>query len=349
MNTADLTELLNRFPKADLGVHETPIEPLHRLGARLGIQLTVKRDDTLTLAMGGNKVRQLEYYLGPAIEQGADTVLITGAVQSNFVRLTTAAARKLGWNAVVQLENRVDLHDVFHKGSGNVLLDHLLGAQIHHFPLGEDEAAADANLDRLASDLQAKGRNPYVIHLGMGHPPLGGLGYAQCAAECYKQCLQAGEMPDFVVIPSGSGLTHAGFLSGARAAGWNVPVYGICVRRGAAQQSDRIAKRAAEITTLLGGPARLQDKDILVDDATFAPGYGQMNEQVADAIKFAARDEALLVDPVYTGRGLAGLISLVERGIIKQGQKVMFVHTGGTPALFAYQTDLMTRIKPAIE
>ncbi|MFT4717546.1 MAG: 1-aminocyclopropane-1-carboxylate deaminase, partial [Paracoccaceae bacterium] len=320
MSKTDLSAALKRFPKADLGAHQTPIDTLPRLGARLGIDLQVKRDDTLTLAMGGNKIRQLEYYLGPAFQQGADTVLITGAVQSNFVRLTTAAARKLGMKAVVQLENRVDLQDVFHQGSGNVLLDHLLGAEIHHFPEGENEAAADANLDRLADRLRAEGRKPYVIHLGIEHPPTGGLGYAECAAECYTQIQTTGDAPDLVVIASGSGLTHAGFLSGARAVGWDVPVYGICVRRDAAQQRARIIRRAGEIDRLLGCGTSVAETEVMVDDTTLNPGYGQMNEQVADAIGFAARDEALLLDPVYTGRAMAGLISLIKQGVIMQGQ-----------------------------
>jgi D-cysteine desulfhydrase family pyridoxal phosphate-dependent enzyme len=339
-----LTEKLNSFARVDLGRSATPIDPLNRLGKRLGITLFAKRDDTLTLAMGGNKVRQLEYYLGPAEAERADTVLITGAVQSNFVRLTVAAARKLGWHPVVQLEDRVPKDDSFYKSSGNLLLDHLLGAEIHHFSEGEDEAAADANLDRLAEGLRAKGRKPYVVHLGSNHPPLGGLGYAHCAAECFAQVQASGDLPDHVVVASGSGLTHAGFLAGARAIGWQVPVHGICVRRDAVQQTARISKRVQELADMLGGVTISQD-DIRLDDHDLAPGYGQMNTAVMDAIRLAAQDEALLVDPVYTGRALAGLISLVARGVIKKGSRVLFIHTGGTPALFAYQTDLMAGLE----
>jgi D-cysteine desulfhydrase family pyridoxal phosphate-dependent enzyme len=341
---SDLFRKLDSFASVDLGRRETPIDPLRRLGKRLGITLSAKRDDTLTLAMGGNKVRQLEYYLGPAQAQGADTVLITGAVQSNFVRLTAAAARKLGWHPVVQLEDRVPKDDAFYNASGNLLLDHLFGAEIHRFSEGEDEAAADANLDRLADGLRAQGRSPYVVHLGAGFPPLGGLGYAKCAAECFSQLDASGNLPDHVVIPSGSGLTHAGFLAGARAIGWQVPVHGICVRRDAVQQTTRISKRVQELGDMLGGVA-IDPGDIRLDDKVLAPGYGQMNTAVMDAIRFAAQDEALLVDPVYTGRALAGLISLVERGDIEKGSKVLFIHTGGTPALFAYQTDLMAGLK----
>jgi len=340
----DLLPVLRNFPTADLDLQRTSIDLLPRLGARLGIELYVKRDDTLPLAMGGNKVRQLEYYLGPAVRDGADTVLITGAVQSNFVRLCAAAARKLGWQAVVQLEDRVPKDDAAYNGSGNVLLNHLLGADIHYFSEGEDEAAADANLDRMADELRAKGRKPYVVHLGIDYPALGGLGYARCAAECYAQFQAQGMMPDHVVIPSGSGLTHAGFLAGARAVGWDVPVHGICVRRDATQQHARITRRTAEISAMLDDNSITPD-DIIVDDTVLAPGYGQMNDQVADARTFAAQDEALLLDPVYTGRTMAGMIALIEAGSIKPGARVAFIHTGGLPAIFAYQTDILEGLK----
>ncbi len=327
-------------PRVPLFRTPSELEPLPNLGARLGIVLDAKRDDSLPLAMGGNKIRQLEYYLGPAARQGADTVLITGAVQSNFVRLCAAAARRLGWHPVVQLEDRVPKEDLFYNSSGNLLLDRLLGAEIHRFPEGENEAAADANLDRLAEEKRKEGRKPYVIHLGIEHPPLGGLGYVAAAAETFLQYRAMGVLPDHVVVPSGSGLTHAGFLVGARLAGWRVPVHGICVRRDAEQQRARIARRTRELDGMLGGKAGLAAADVIVDDHVLAPGYGRMNEAVRDAIALAARDEALLLDPVYSGRTMAGLLHLRRRGVIEECQRVAFIHTGGTPALFAYQSDL---------
>lgn len=332
---------LKTYSTADLDLCRTSLDLLPRLGARLGVELFVKRDDTLPLAMGGNKVRQLEFYLGPAVRDGADTVLITGAVQSNFVRLCAAAARKLGMQAVVQLENRVPKDDIAYNSSGNVLLNQLLGAEIHCFSEGEDEAAADANLDRIADELRAKGRRPYVVHLGIDHLPLGGLGYAYCAAECFAQFQELGVMPDHVVIPSGSGLTHAGFLAGARAIGWDVPVHGICVRRKAEPQHARITRRTAELETMLDSTG-ITPADIMVYDRVLAPGYGRMNEQVMAAITYAAQDEALLLDPVYTGRTMAGLMDLVKEGLIKSGSRVAFIHTGGLPSIFAYQSDIVS-------
>lgn len=340
----------NRLPglanhsRVTLGHHPTPIDLLPRLGEELGITLWAKRDDCNGLAFGGNKVRQLEYYLGPAADAGADTMLITGALQSNFVRLAVASANKLGMRSEVQLEERVPDTSALYRSSGNILLDQLLGATIHHFPEGENEAAADAALDQHAERLREQGHTPHVIHLGMEHPPIGALGYAAAAAECMDQLEASGEMPDVVVIPSGSAITHCGFLAGARAAGWAVPIIGICVRRDADVQWSRVARRARETVELLGSDVDISDNDIQLRDDVLAPGYGRMNNAVAEAIRLAAHREALMLDPVYTGRAMAGLISCVRSGEIKPGAKVLFIHTGGGPALFAYQDKMAERL-----
>ena len=328
---------IQRHPRIDLGPIRSPVLPLPRLGADLGIDLFLKRDDARPLGMGGNKVRQLEFYLGPARIQGADTILITGAIQSNFVCLCAAAARRHGWEPVVQLEDRVPENNPVYKTSGNVLLNNLFGAEIHYFAEGEDEAAADASLEKLAESLISDGKNPYVIHLGTDYPPLGALGYALASAETRLQLSQIGIDPDHIVVPSGSGLTHSGFLCGATAINWTVPVHGICVRRRAELQRRRIKQRSREVSELLGLTPPVPESNILVHDQVLAPGYGQLNSQISDAINRAAHLEGLLVDPVYSGRCLAGLINLVERGIIKRGEQVLFLHTGGLPAIFAYQ------------
>jgi D-cysteine desulfhydrase/L-cysteate sulfo-lyase len=331
---------LSAHPKITLSHGETPLDRLDNLGRRLGITLWAKRDDCNGLAMGGNKVRQLEYYLGRAAAENADTILITGAIQSNFVRLAAAAANRLGWRADVQLEDRVPSDDPLYRASGNVLLDGLLGARIHHFPVGEDEAAADRNLDDIAARLRGEGRRPYVIHLGIEHPPIGGLGYVEAASETREQLRRIGREPGHVVIPSGSGLTHAGFLVGARAIGWNVSVLGVCVRRVADQQHERVLRRSREIAELLGIDVEIGARDVIVDDVALAPGYGRMNGPTRDAIRLAAETEALLLDPVYSGRCMAGLVHFAEQGRIPAGGEAVFVHTGGTPAIFAYQNAL---------
>lgn len=336
---------LKAYPRAPLFYAPSDLEQLKNLGLELGVKLSIKRDDSLPLAMGGNKVRQLEYYFGQAVQKGADTVLITGAVQSNFVRLCAAGARKLGMTPICQLEDRVPKDDIFYNTSGNVLLLNLMEAEIIHFPKGDNEIAADANLDRIAGELRSQGRKPYVIHLGVDYPPLGGLGYAAAATETLIQYEARNDLPDYVVIPSGSAATHAGFLAGARALGWEVPVLGICVRRIADLQRPRVERCATKIAKMLTNEHIISKNDIQLEDSCLAPGYGQMNDYVYDAIRLAATTEGLLFDPVYSGRAMAGLINHVKSGTIEPGSKVLFFHTGGHPGIFAYQNDLL---KPAI-
>ena len=266
-----------RFPRVRLGHAPTPLDAAPNLGAALGVELWIKRDDCTGLAFGGNKVRQLEFELGEAQARGADTVLVTGAVQSNLVRLTASGARRLGMEAHVQLEDRVEGDGELYRTSGNLLLDRVLGATLHTFPVGEDEAAADAALERLAAKLAAEGRRPYVIHSAPGHPPLGGLGYVTAAGEVMEQAHALGIGFDAVVCASGSGLTHAGILVGMRALGERAPVYGICVRREARAQGARVAKLAAEIAAMIGRPAAFEAADVEVDDGVLPPGYGRLN------------------------------------------------------------------------
>ena len=328
---------VDRFPRIRLGHSPTPLDAAPNLGTALGIELWVKRDDCTGLALGGNKVRQLEFYLGEARARGADTVLITGAVQSNFVRLAAAGARQLGMDIHIQLEERVDDADALYRASGNVLLDRLLGATLHSFPAGEDEQAADAALERLARSLAGSGRKPYVIHLGVDHPPLGGLGYVLAANEVMEQARARGLGFDAVVCASGSALTHAGTLVGMRAIGETVPVHGICVRRDASLQRPRVAKRAAELSAMIGrADIAFDEGDIDASDAVHPPGYGKLNEPIREAISMAARLEGLLLDPVYTGKAMAGLVAHVRSGRIAAGSRVLFLHTGGLPGIFAY-------------
>ena len=330
-----------RFPRARLGHAPTPIDAAPNLGAALGIDLYVKREDCTGLAFGGNKVRQLEFHFGEARARGADTVLATGAVQSNLVRIAAAAARRLGMEIHIQLEDRVaDGMDETYRGSGNLLLDRVLGATLHAFPEGEDEAAADAAMEVRAEALAAGGSKPYVIHSAPGHPPLGGLGYVLAAEEVSEQARALDIHFDAVVCASGSALTHAGLLVGLRALGQRAPVLGICVRRDAASQAVRVARVASALAAMIDRPDAFDADDVEVSDAVHPPGYGRLNEPVREAMALAARREGLLLDPVYTGKAMAGLIAHVHSGRIATGDRVLFVHTGGQPALFAYADSL---------
>ena len=329
-----------RFPRARLGHASTPLDAAPNLGAALGIDLRIKRDDCTGLAFGGNKVRQLEFHFGEARASGADTVLVTGAVQSNLVRIAAAAARKLGMAIHIQLEDRVADGGDLYRTSGNLLLDRVLGATLHPFPEGEDEAAADAAMERRAERLAAGGRKPYVIHSAPGHPPLGGLGYVLAAEEIVEQTRALDIRFDAVVCASGSALTHAGLLTGLRALGVRVPVLGICVRRDAASQAVRVARVAGALAAMIECPDAFDADDVEVSDAVLAPGYGRLSEPVREAMALAARHEGLLLDPVYTAKAMAGLIAHVRSGRVAPGGRVLFVHTGGQPALFAYAESL---------
>lgn len=326
---------LDALPRAVLAPGPTPLERLANLERAIsGPRLFAKRDDAQGLAFGGNKVRQLEFYFGEALAQSADTVLITGAVQSNFCRLCAAFAAKLGLECHVQLEERMAQNNPLYRASGNVLIERLLGAVLHSYPSGEDEAGADARLDQIAADLRAHGRSPYVIHLAPGHPPLGALGYVMAARELVEQLDAGSVVPDAYVVPSGSGATHAGLLFGLRALGRATPVLGVCVRRGAKLQAPRILERCSEIAALLDVPSPVTGADVVVTDAFLAPGYGQINDATRDAILEGAAREALMLDPVYSGKAMAAFLDRARQS--GTAETLVFLHTGGTPGIFAY-------------
>jgi len=319
----------------------TPLEAMPRLTEFLGgPPLYIKRDDCTGLAGGGNKARQLEFYLGAALAEGADTIITTGAVQSNHVRSTSAACARLGMLCHVQLEDRVAGLGDDYAHSGNILLDRLLGAVIHRFPVGEDEAGADAAMANLAHELSGQGRRPYIIPLSIDHVPLGAIGYVVAAKEIVAQAAEQNLTIGAVVTPSGSASTHAGLVTGLRAAGATMPVIGICVRRDAEAQRQRLMRRIGEVCDLIGAPGVAGVGDIKVMDETLAPGYGQLNDATREAVRLGARLEGLILDPVYTGKALAGLIGLVRSGALSGAAPVVFLHTGGWPAVFAYREEI---------
>ena len=330
---------LSEMPRHPLAHLPTPVELMANLSSEIGkAKIYVKRDDCTGLALGGNKIRQLEYYVGAAEAKGADTLLITGAVQSNYVRSTVAAAAKRGMACHVQLEERVPDPTDLYRTSGNVLLDELMGATVHYYPDGEDEAGADRRLGEIAAELRQQGRSPYIVPLSPGHPPLAALGYIDAAKELLEQIEAMDVRVDRIFVASGSGNTHAGLLYGLRAYGSSIPVTGVCVRRSEDLQVPRLATRCDEIASLLEADNPVAAGDIVVDDHVLAPGYGRMNDAVSEAINLAARKEAILVDPVYTGRVLASLIAHARK--LSTAENLLFIHTGGTPAIFAYEQEL---------
>ncbi len=329
------------FPRANLAFGPTPLEAMPNLSKMLGgPNLYVKRDDMTGLALGGNKARQLEFYFGEAQSQNADVALITGAVQSNFVRSAAAAAAKLGMGCHAQLEERVPDIDPTHRNSGNVLLDKLLGTTLYSYAVGEDETGADRKINEIAENLKNEGHRPYIIPLSPGHPPLGSLGYVVAAMEILDDLKRQNLNIDEIVVASGSTSTHAGLLFGLRALGSDIPVMGVCVRRSSDQQTPRVWARCLEIADLLEIDIPFDQTDVRTMDATLAPGYGQLNDMTLEALKLAASKEGLILDPVYTGKVFAGMIHRVRQNDYSPSDNVLFIHTGGQPALFAYEPDI---------
>lgn len=316
----------------------TPLSFAHRLSEEWDIELSIKRDDLAGPTMGGNKSRQLEYYFGDALNEDADAILITGAVQSNFARLAVAVANSIGMRPIVQLEDRVPGKSSRYRETGNVLLAGMMNAEIMTYPEGEDEEGADAALHIKADALTAAGSKPYIIHLSEGHAPLGALGYVDAASEIMAQ------QPDFdvFVVASGSGSTHAGLLAGLRGADSRANVFGSCTRRDATAQASRIRRVVKRLDALYPRTAKVTSDDIVTWDGAFWPGYGQINEAALGAMRLAAELGGLILDPVYTAKSFAAIPALVASGEIPKGSKVCFIHAGGLAALFAYDESLST-------
>ncbi len=328
--------LIDKFARVELSHRPTPLERLVNVSKEFGTNVWIKRDDCTGLAFGGNKSRQLEFYIGHALEQGADTLLTTGAVQSNHVRMTVAAARKMGLDVEVQLEHRVERDRAEYHQSGNPYLVKLMGAKIHYYPEGEDEAGADLALEQRAAELAREGKKAYVIPLSNAHTPYGALGYVDAGDEIMQQLHQLEVEPTGFIVPSGSASTHTGFLLGVRASGCAAPVHGVCVRRDAVSQKQRVATKLAAVIDVIGCDIEIGDDEIICDDSMLAPGYGLPSETTVAAIKYLARREGILLDPTYTGKTFAVLLRMLERGELGPRDNVVFLHTGGGASLFAY-------------
>ena len=330
-----------QFPRAGFMTRPTPLERLNRLSDHLKIDLWIKRDDLAGVTFGGNKTRQLDYYFGQALAEGADTILITGAVQSNFTRLAAAFAAKLGMKAFVQLESRVTNPTVNYLESGNVMLSQILGAEVVHFPVGNDEDGADQALYERAEALRAEGAKPYVIPLGKTDHPIAALGYQDAAREIMAE----DDGFDLVVTGTGSGMTHTGLIAGF--AGTSTHVIGSCVRRKAALQQPRIRTMLRAFQTMTGEALPLTPDAVDIWDGGLWPAYGSMGPKAKAAMQLMARYEGLILDPVYTAKSFSAVPELVKEGVIPQGARVCYVHTGGLGAFFAYQEQIMAMITKA--
>jgi len=324
---------LAALPRRRYSAHPTPIERLDHLSRHLGgPEIWIKRDDLTGLAGGGNKTRKLEFLVADALAQGADTLITVGAVQSNHCRLTLAAAAREGLRCRLVLEQRVP-GSYDERASGNNFLFHLLGAEtLTVMEGGSDLAAA---MTAQADALAAVGRKGYIIP-GGGSNPLGAMGYVVCAQEILAQSLDMGLAFDEIVVASGSAGTHAGLLAGLTGANAGIPLTGVNVRRPRAEQEANVHRLALEAAAFAGlpGPSR---ESVVARDEWVGPGYSLPTAEMIEAVRLFAQLEGVLLDPVYTGKAAAGLIGLARAGHFPAGARVLFVHTGGAPALYAYQ------------
>jgi L-cysteate sulfo-lyase len=322
---------LARFPRLHLAHLPTPLEPMPRLSKELGCEIWIKRDDCTGMSTGGNKTRKLEFLMAEAVEMGADTVMTQGATQTNHGRQTAAFAAKLGMDCHILLEDRTGYNNDNYNGNGNVLLDHLHGATTEKFPGGTD---MPAEMEKAAEAERAKGKKVYVIP-GGGSNPTGALGYVNCAFELVGQANDRGLVIDRVVHATGSSGTQAGLVTGMKAINSGIPVLGIGTRAPQPKQEQMVYDLACRTAEKLGCPGIVAREDVMANTDYVGEGYGLPTESGLEAIRMFAELEGILLDPVYSGKGAAGLIDLARKGEF-EGQRIVFLHTGGAVGLFGY-------------
>ncbi len=336
---------LSRFPRRRYTPFATPLEPMPRFSQALaascpggvGPQVWVKRDDMLGLFPGGNKTRKLEFLVADALAQGADTLVTCGAPQSNHCRITLAAAVKEGLKCRFVIEERVP-GSYSDTASGNHFLFRLMGVEdLTVVPAGSDMLAA---MQAVVSALAAQGRKGYTI-AGGGSNALGGLGYVACAQELQQQMFEQGVQIDRVVVGSGSSGTHGGLLAGFLGNHIHIPIVGIGVSRDPETQELLVYKETQAVLDLLNIKLTVPREAVVSLGGYWQPKYSIPNAMMVEAVQMLARSEGILLDPVYTGKIMAGLVGLARRGFFKPNEKVLFLHTGGMPALHAYERELL--------
>jgi L-cysteate sulfo-lyase len=298
-----------------------------------GPNLWIKRDDCTGLSSGGNKTRKLEFLMADAVERGADTIVTQGATQSNHARQSCAAAARLGMESHILLEDRTGYEDEAYTHNGNVLLDQLHGATISMRPGGSD---MNAEMELLAQQLRDDGKKPYIIP-GGGSNEIGALGYVNAAFEMTHQANERLLRIDHLVHATGSAGTQAGLVVGMQAMNSGIPVYGVSVRAPKAKQEENVFGLAQRTLDFMGLAQSLVPRDSVVANSDYVgDGYGLPTDSMVEAVKMLAAYEGILLDPVYSGKGFAGLIDLVRTGHFKKDENVVFLHTGGSVSLFAY-------------
>ena len=326
---------LAKFPRLRFAHLPTPLEPMENLSRLLdGPNIWVKRDDCTGLAGGGNKTRKLEFLMADAEQLGADTIITQGAVQSNHARQTAAIAAKLGYECYLLLENRTGSDDPDFLANGNVLLDDIYNARLSDFPAGTD---MNQEMLSLAEELRAAGKKPYIVP-GGGSNRIGALGYVNAAYELVGQCNDQGLKVDHIVHATGSTGTQAGLVTGLTAIHSGIDLMGISVRAPKEAQEENVYRLACETAELIGSSAALNRSDVVANSDYVGEGYGMPTDGMIEAVEMTARHESILLDPVYSGKGMAGLIDLVRQGFYRRDENIVFIHTGGAQALSGYRS-----------
>jgi D-cysteine desulfhydrase len=329
---------ISRFPRRQYTQGFSPIEFLPNFTRALGgPKVWIKRDDMLGLAPGGNKTRKLEFLMGDALAKGADTLITCGAPQSNHCRITLSAAVKEGLKCQFVIEERIP-NSYDPNASGNNFMYRLLGVDaITVVPAGTNMAEA---MEKMAAEARSQGRKPYIIP-GGGSNAIGGLGYVACAQELQQQLFDMGQPMDYVVVGSGSSGTHGGLVAGFLGNNIRIPLVGIGVSRDPADQNPLVLKEAQSIMDLLQTGIRVPQEAVVSYGDWWRPKYSLPNPAMIEAVQMLARTEAILLDPVYTGKIMAGLIGLSRKGFFKADDNVLFLHTGGATALHAYESVIL--------
>ena len=326
---------LAKFPRLRFAHLPTPLEPMANLSRLLdGPNIWVKRDDCTGLAGGGNKTRKLEFLMADAEQQGADTIITQGAVQSNHARQTAAIAAKLGYECYLLLENRTGSDDLDFLANGNVLLDDIYNARLSDFPAGTD---MNQEMLSLSEELRAAGKKPYIIP-GGGSNRIGALGYVNAAYELVGQCNDQGLKVDHIVHATGSTGTQAGLVTGLTAIHSGIDLMGISVRAPKEAQEENVYRLACETAEFIGSSAALNRSDVVANSDYVGEGYGMPTDGMIEAVEMTARHESILLDPIYSGKGMAGLIDLIRQGFYRREENIVFIHTGGAQALSGYRS-----------
>lgn len=331
----------NKFPRRNYLQGPTPIESMPALSNALGgkVNLYVKRDDLLPGSGGGNKTRKLEFCIADALDQGKDSIITCGAVQSNHCRLTAAWSAKEGLDCHLVLEERV-AGSYKADASGNNFLFELLDVKsIDVVPGGSDMMA---EMSKKADVLAAAGKKPYIVPGGASNA-IGAMGYAVCAEETMGQLNEMRLDIDHIIVPSGSAGTHAGMAVGMAGVNGGIPISGVNVSRTKDVQEEIVYNLAVELAEKIGVKGGVAREDIVCFDQYVGPGYSLPTDSMVEAVKLFAKNEAVLLDPVYSGKAAAGLIDLVRKGHFSDGANVLFLHTGGSPALYAYMDTFRER------